>query len=212
MWENTNERFVITIARGYGSGGRHIGKALAEELGIHCYDRKLLRLASDESGINEGLFGIADENPSLRMLLPVVRKARAGEVLTPDRDDFVSNENLFRFQAKVITELAKTESCVVIGRCADYVLREMPNVLRVYIHAPLEDCAKRVAEMNSLSFETAKKLVQTTDKRRAAYYTYFTGHSWENAGNYDLCLDSSTLGHDQCVRMIREYLRIKIGR
>ena len=78
------KQFVITIARGYGSGGRHIGKALAEELGVHCYDRKLLRLASDESGINEGLFGLADENPSLKMLLPIARRERGGEIIPPD--------------------------------------------------------------------------------------------------------------------------------
>lgn len=204
------KQFVITIARGYGSGGRHIGKALAEELKVHCYDRKLLRLASDESGIHEGLFGMADENPSLKMLLPIARRERGGEVIPPDRDDFVSNENLFRYQAKVIAELAKSESCVIIGRCADYVLRGFPNVLRVYIHAPLENCARRVAEMNDLPFESAKKLVQITDKRRAAYYAYFTGRSWTNAENYDLCLDSSSLGHSQCVQMIKEYLRIRM--
>ena len=205
------KQFGITIARGYGSGGRHIGKALAEELGVHCYDRKLLRLASDESGINEGLFGLADENPSLKMLLPIARRERGGEIIPPDREDFVSNENLFRYQAKVITELAKSESCVVIGRCADYVLRGVPNVLRVYIHAPLEDCSRRVSEMNSIPLEAARRLVQITDKRRAAYYAYFTGSSWKNADNYDLCLDSSSFGHEKCVQMIREYLKIKLS-
>ncbi|PWM23232.1 MAG: cytidylate kinase-like family protein [Oscillospiraceae bacterium] len=207
----SEQQFVITIARGYGSGGRTIGKMLAAELGIHFYDRKLLRLASDDSGINESLFGLADETPSLKMLLPIARRERGGEVIPPDRDDFISNENLFRYQAKVITELAKRESCVVIGRCADYVLRDFPNVLRVFIHAPLDFCAGRIAELNDLSFEAAKKVVQVTDKRRAAYYSYFTGSAWTNAENYDLCLDSSALGDERCVRLIREYLRIRIS-
>ena len=115
------KNFVITIARGYGSGGRTIGRMLAKELDIPYYDRELLRLASDQSGINEALFANADEKIKGTLLFKKARAAYMGELIPPDSEDFVSNDNLFNFQAKVIRDLAATESCVIVGRCADFV-------------------------------------------------------------------------------------------
>lgn len=203
-----DRQFVITIARGYGSGGRTIGKMLAQELGVDFYDRKLLRLASDESGINEALFGRADETFKGTLLFKVARKNYNGEIISPDSDDFISNENLFNYQAKVIKELAERESCIIIGRCANWILQDNPNVLRIYIHAPLEVCVQRVMEIDGLDERQARKKVQTIDKRRAAYYQYFTGQDWKNADHYDLCLNSHDLSWDQCVKLVKEYLNI----
>ncbi len=205
------KNYVITIARGYGSGGRTMGKMLAEELGIHYYDRELMRLASDESGINEELFGRADEQLKQSLLYRIARREYKGELIQPDREDFVSNDNLFSYQAKVIKRLAEEESCVIVGRCADYILKDMDNVVKVFIHASLEDCVARLEGMFSLPAKELEKKIIETDKRRAAYYRYYTGRDWEAAKNYDLCLNSKQLGFDKCVKIVRDYLDIRFN-
>ena len=129
------KNYVITIARENGSNGRAIGEALAGRLGIPFYNRDILRMAADDSGINEQLFANAEKSFRSSLLFRVAKDAYNGEVIPPDSDNFVSNENLFRYQAKVMLGLAQNESCVMIGRCADFILRDRPNVLRVFIHA-----------------------------------------------------------------------------
>lgn len=202
------ENYVITIARGYGSGGRTIGKLLAERLNVHYYDRELMRLASDTSGINEELFVKADETVKKSLLFRVSKKAYQGELIPPDSDDFVSNDNLFNYQAKVIKELAKQGSCVIVGRCADYILKDYKNVIRIFIHAPFDDCVSKIVELSGISREEATKKIISIDKHRAEYYRYYTGRSWENAANYDLCLNSSKLGFDKCVDIVLDYMKI----
>ena len=203
------KKFVITVARGYGSGGRTIGRMLAEELGISFYDRELLRLASDDSGINEELFAKADEQLKKSLLFKIAKKAYKGELIPPDRDDFVSNENLFNYQAKIIKELAQQESCVIVGRAADYILKDFDNVVKVFVHAPLEDCIRTLKEMTGKSEKELEKQIISIDKRRAEYYKYFTGRNWNDARNYDLCLNSSQLGFRKCVDIVKAYLDIR---
>lgn len=130
------EHTVITIARSYGSGGKTLGQLLAKELGVHCYDRELLRMASEQSGINEALFGQVDEKIKSMPLFGISKKIYKGNVLPPDSDDYTSQDNLFNFQAQCIKELAKTESCVIIGRCADFILKDEPHVIRLFFYAP----------------------------------------------------------------------------
>ena len=202
-------KYVITIARGYGSGGRTIGKMLAEELGIAYYDRELLRLASDESGINEELFAKADEKIKKSKLFTIASKAYKGELITPDSDDFVSNDNLFNYQAKIIKELADTEPCVIVGRCADYVLKDKDNVVKVFVHAPMQDCIHTLQEMTGRSEKEIEKQIISIDKHREDYYKYYTGRNWEDAKNYDLCLNSSMLGFQKCVDIVKAYLEIR---
>ena len=202
-------KYVITIARGYGSGGRTIGKMLAEELGINFYDRELLRLASDDSGINEELFAKADEKLKKSLLFKIARKAYKGELIPPDRDDFVSNDNLFNYQAKIIKELAEQESCVIVGRAADYILKDYDNVVKVFVHAPLEACINTLTEMTGSPRKDIIKQIETIDKHRAEYYKYYTGRNWEDAKNYDLCLNSSQLGFKKCVEIVKAYLDIR---
>ena len=132
------KNFVITIARGYGSGGRSIGRMLARELNVSFYNREILRLASEKSGINESFFANADEKLRKTVLFRAARGAYGGELIPPDSDDFVTNVNLFNFQAKVIRELAREESCVIVGRCANYILKDLDNVLRLYVYAPFD--------------------------------------------------------------------------
>jgi cytidylate kinase len=202
-------KYVITIARGYGSGGRTIGKMLSEELGIHYYDRELLRLASDDSGINEKLFAKADEKLQKSLLYKIARKAYKGELIPPDNDDFISNDNLFNYQAKIIKELAEQETCVIVGRAADYILKDNDNVVKVFVHAPLEVCIKNLKEMTVNPEKDIEKQIASIDKRRTEYYKYYTGRNWEDAKNYDLCLNSSQLGFDKCVEIVKAYLDIR---
>ncbi len=202
-------KYVITIARGYGSGGRTIGKMLSEELGIPYYDRDLLRFASDDSGINQQLFAKADEKLKKSLLYRVASNVYKGELIPPDSDDFVSNDNLFNYQAKIIKELAQTESCIIIGRCADFVLKDYDNVVKVFVHSPLEACINTLKEMTGKPEKEIEKQITEIDKHRAEYYKYYTGRNWEDAKNYDLCLNSSNLGFQKCVDIVKEYLDIR---
>lgn len=202
-------KYVITIARSYGSGGRTIGKMLSEQLGIPYYDRDLLRLASDDSGINEQLFAKADEKLKKSLLFKIASKVYKGEIIPPDSDEFVSNDNLFNYQAKIIKELADTESCIIIGRCADFVLKDYENVVKVFVHAPLDDCIKNVKEITDKSEKDIEKQIASIDKHRSEYYKYYTGRDWEDAKNYDLCLNSSHLGFQKCVDIVKAYLEIR---
>ena len=202
------EHTVITIARSYGSGGRTLGKKLADQLGIHCYDRELLRMASDESGINEALFGEADEKLKRMLLFRIAKRHYNGEVLTPDSDEFVSNDNLFNYQAKIIREVAAEESCIIIGRCADYLLRDKNYVKRLFFYAPKENCIARVREQNGGTDKEIEKKIAKIDKYRADYYKYYTGNDWNDVRNYDFCLDTSSLSYDRLIQVVEEYLRI----
>lgn len=202
------DKYVITIARTYGSGGRTMGQMLAKELGIKYYDREILRLASDESGINEALFGEADEKLRNTPLFRIARKSYTGEVIPPDSDDFVSNDNLFNYQAKVIKQLAAEESCVIIGRCADYLLRNWKNCIRIYCHAPLEDCIRREKERSGLPDKDIIKKIQKIDKHRADYYKYYTGHDWNDANNYDMCINTASMSYAEIIEAVKVYVNI----
>lgn len=205
------DNYVITIARHYGSGGRTIGKELAKQLGIHCYDRELMRLASDESGISEGMFGEADERLKNSPLRRIIKNIYEGQLIPPESENFSSHDNLFNYQAKVIRELAETESCVIIGRCADFVLKEYPNVISVFVHADKEFSLEKAKERIGLEEKDVEKYILKTDKKRAEYYHYYTGREWNDARNYDLCLNSGKLGFDGCIEEIKSYMKIRFG-
>lgn len=205
-----SKNFVITVARGCGSGGGEIARKLAEELGINCYDRKLLRLASDDSGISEALFAQADEILKKTNLFKISRREYHGELIPPESEYFLSSQNLFNYQANVIKGLAESESCVIIGRCADFVLKNYDNVLRIYIHAPLEACLKRKMSATAFSESEMRAKIIKTDKLRANYYLNYTGQPWNLADHYDLCLNSEALGADRCIELIKSYLKIRI--
>ena len=203
---------VITIARQYGSGGRTIGQMLAKELGVEFYDRDILRLASEDSGINERLFNQTDEKPHKGILSKIVKRVYDGELITPDSKDFSSVDNLFNYQAKIIRELAQEESCVIIGRCADYILKDQTNVVRVFVHAPWEFRVEQASQKISGSREDVEKFLLKDDKRKQEYYRKFTGGVWNDATNYDLCLNSGKLGFEKCVDAIEAQLKIMLDK
>ena len=205
------ENVVITIARQYGSGGKTIGAMLAKDLGINCYSREILKLASDESGINERLFGQKDERLKIPSWFKPLKRPYEGDLIPPESSGFVSDDNLFNYQAKIIKDLAGSESCVIVGRCADYVLRNYPNVISVFIHADSEFCIERALERNSMTRKEMEKFIAKTDKFRGDFYKYHTGREWTDARNYDLCLDSGKLGFEKCVEEIKSYKKIRFG-
>ncbi len=207
------EKLIITIARQYGSGGKTVGHMLAKELGINCYDRELMRMASDESGISEGMFGKVDEKLKTSPLFRITKNIYKGQLIPPESDEFTSDDNLFNYQAKVIRDLAEEESCVIIGRCADYVLKEYDNVLSVFVHGSHDFCVKNAKErLGYDSDKEVEKFIAKTDKYRADYYKYYTGREWYDARNYDLCLDASKLGFDGCVAEIKAYMDVRFNR
>lgn len=204
------EKFIVTIARGFGSGGRTIGKMLSEKLGVKFYDKDLIRMASDASGINEALFGQNDEKTKAGVFnKPGVYK---GEIIAPGKSGFISEENLFNYQAMVIKQIAAEGPCVIVGRCADYVLRDDPAVVRVFIYADEENCIRNAAEVRGITDrKEAIKIITSTDKERAAYYKTHTGREWIDARNYDLCLNSGNLGFEKCVDIISDFINTKLG-
>mgnify|MGYP004443702979 FL=1 len=202
-------RVIITIARQYGSGGKTLGNMLAEDLGINAYNREILRIASDESGISEQMFNQVDERLQSNSLFGIVKKAYKGELLPPEDEEFTSNQNLFNYQAKVIKELAERESCVIVGRCADYILKDNPHVVSVFIHADKDFCIQKAMERGANNGKEVEKYIQRVDKYRADYYHYYTGQIWSDARNYDLCLDSGRLGWEGCVEAIKSYIQIR---
>lgn len=206
------EKVVITIARQYGSGGKTIGKMLAADLGIRAYSREILKLASEDSGINEALFNQVDERLKGTSLFKFMRKEYKGELIPPESGDFLSDQNLFNYQAKVIRDLAEEESCVIIGRCADYVLRDLPYVVSVFIHASPEFNRRMVIERGSHNEKDVDKFIADTDKYRGDYYHYYTGQLWYDARNYDLTLNSGKLGFQGCVDAIEDYISVRFGK
>ena len=201
--------FVITIARGFGSGGKEIATKLGERLGIPCYERQNLTLASDKSGIDESLFVDSDEKLRSNKVAKLLHKIPFSNVLEPHEKAFVSDTNLFNIQAEIIRELARTESCIIVGKCADFVLKDFDNVISIYIEAPRAACVKSVMSKMYISEERANHLIKKTDKYRADYYNFYTGKKWGDAVNYDLCINSASYGIEESVelieRMIHQY-------
>ncbi|MBR2474331.1 MAG: cytidylate kinase-like family protein [Clostridia bacterium] len=209
------ENFVITIGRYCGSGGSVVANMLAEKLGIEVYDRKILSLASNDSGINEETFEQADEDLRRSLLYKVSRSAYDGEpIITADARDNVSdtaNRNLYNYQERVIKGLADSSSCVIIGRCADYMLRDRYNVLRVFISSTRESRAERESKRSRITLSEAFQKVDKIDRKRSDYYRFYTGQTWADPAQYDLCLNTDVYTFEQCVDMIIAALKVKLG-
>lgn len=198
------ENYIITIGRQLGSGGREIGQKLSACLGISFYDKELIRIASQESGIKEDIFEKVDEKKRFSLFggLLGLRSSAENEIYL---NYYLTNETLFKIQSDVIRSLAEQKSCLFVGRCADYILKENPRCLNVFISADLNDRIKRVAENQHLQEEKAKDYIEKTDKKRAGYYNYFSGKVWGAAESYHLCINSSALGIDETVSLICQF-------
>lgn len=182
------------------------------ELGIPCYDRQILTMASDKSGIDESVFVETNEKLRGKYIANFLRRMPVTGVLDPQEKDFVSDVNVFNIQAELIRSLAVTESCIIIGKCADDILRDYKNVISIYIEAPRSACVKSIQEKMHVSEERAHQLIRSTDKYRAKYYSYYSGgKDWTNPTNYDLVLNSDRIGRENCVKLIKDYIKIKFG-
>lgn len=205
------ENFVVTFARGFGTGGKVIASQLAKELGIHCYENRILTLASQMSGLDENIFH--EVNEKIRQtngISSFLKGLPRSKSYIARNEKFVSDDKLFEYQSEIIRSLAEKESCVIVGKCADYVLRDKPNVVSVYIEAPRDFCVQRTMENMGVTEEVAHATIERTDKFRADYYEYYThGNYWTNPVNYDMTLNSQKVGVENCVKMIEEYLILK---
>lgn len=170
------DNFVITIARGFGSGGKQIGLALSKQLGIPCYESQILSMASNYSGINKDLFFQVDEKlRGYHLIKRLMKSENKDDIVEPTDKSFISDVNLYNIQAKIIKELAKQQSCIIIGKCANHLLRDYDNIVSVYIEAPRAFCVKNVIERLGVTEEEAHRMIHQTDRYRADYYKYYTG-------------------------------------
>ena len=206
-------KYIITINRQYGSGGRTMGLRLSEELGIPFFDRDLLKIASEVSGINEKLFAKVDEKHrgSIAKLGKLFKNVYEGQVEQPDSKGYTSVDNLYSIQAKAIEMLADgDESCIIMGRCADFILKDRDDVLSLFIHADDQFRLDSIKQKLSMGNDSEiLKYMYRTDREKEGYYHYHTGRNWSDAKNYDLCLDSGKLGYDKCIEIIKGYLDVR---
>ena len=206
------KKYVITIARGFGSGGKDIGMRLSEALNIPCYERQILTMASDKSGIDESVFVENDEKLRGKYIANFLRRVPVSGIVEPSDREFTSDNNVFNLQADIIRSLATTESCIIVGKCADYILRDYKNVISLYVEAPRAYCVKSIREKMHVSEERAHQLIHSTDKYRAKYYSYYTGgRDWTNPTNYDLVLNTGRVDRETCVKIVENYVQMKFG-
>lgn len=204
------DKYVITIGRQLGSGGREIGQKLSARLGIAYYDKELIRIASKESGLKEEFFERVDEQKHFS-LFPGLFGMRNSVTDDFFSNYYLSNETLFKIQSDVMRKLAEEGSCIFVGRCADYVLKERRNILNLFISASNEDRIRRIAASHNINENKAREIIDKTDKGRSAYYNYFTAKTWGAAGSYHLCIYSSLLGIDATVDLICRVAEERFG-
>ena len=197
---------VYTIGREFGSMGQIVGERLAERLGIKCYDKELLQQAAKESGFCEEIFENHDEKPTNSFLYSLVMDTySAGNYAAAPFLDMPLNHKVFLAQFDAIKSLAEKESCVIVGRCADYALANNPDCINIFIHADLDDRVKIVSKRMNITENKAKDLVLKNDKQRASYYNYYTCKKWGDTRSYDITLNTSKISVDDCVDIIIEY-------
>ena len=195
------ENLIITISRQYGSGGREIGRRLAERLGIPYYDKELIILAAERSGYARSLFEEADQKASNSMIFSLMR---AGSMV--NSYDLPLNDKIYLIQSGVIQQVARQGSCVIVGRCADYVIQDRFPCVNVFIHAALQKRMDRAVKVYGLSPDDVQSVLLKTDKRRETYYNYYTGRKFGDARNYTLSLDSLGVGIENAVRVMADYV------
>ena len=201
---------VITVGRQYGSGGREIGTMLAEKLGIAYYDDMLLKEAAKESGLCEELFHSFDERPKSFLYSIAMDPYSFSMNNVTARGNIEQQVYLATYET--IKKLADKGPCVLIGRCADYALKDRNDVINIFITAPLENRIERVARRNDISLDEAKDRIKKTDKSRASYYNYYSSKDWGEAKSYDLCIDSSLLGIEGTVELLEKMIQLKSGK
>lgn len=199
---------IITIGRQFGSGGREIGEMVADHFGIKCYDKELLSRAAKESGFCEEMIQNHDERPTNSFLYNLVMDTYSFGYNSSSFVDMPISHKVFLAQFDTIKKIAKEEPCIIVGRCADYALSDLPNVLNLFIYGDEECKIKRIRERFSdiTSNEKAREMMIKKDKQRQSYYNYYSSKKWGRADSYDLCINSSILGIEGTVKLIIQYI------
>ncbi len=209
---NISDNFTLTLGRQFGSGGRKIARKVADMLGIEFYDKNLIAIAAKESGLSENLFDGIDEKPTNSLLYSLVMGLQSDRSSSFYRyGDILNSDTIFRIQSQVIEDLVSDKSCVVVGRCSDYVLRNKKNVLNIFIHADEEFKLERVMRIYKQSEKEALETMKKTDKKRSNYYNFYTNQEWGNALNYHLSLNSAALGIDDSAKLICDFVKMKFS-
>ena len=197
---------IYTIGREFGSGVREVGEKLAAKLGIKLYDKELLQQAAKDSGFCEEIFENHDEKPTNSFLYSLVMDTYSvsGYSAAPFLD-MPLNHKVFLAQFETIKKIAEKESCVIVGRCADYALSDNPDCINIFIHADLDVRIKNVSRNLNITENKARDIINKTDKQRASYYNYYTSKKWGDSKSYNLSLDAGKLGTDNCVEMILKF-------
>ncbi len=201
-----SEKLVITIARQYGSGGRDVGHKVAELMGAKCYDQDLIVMAAKRSGISEEALARADEQASSSLLYTLAMGASMIYTNTTPMAVPI-NDALFIAQSEIIRELSETENCVIVGRCADYILKDHERLVKVFVQGDINDRIKRIMSRAGISESEAKDRIAKKDKKRANYYNYYTGGKWGKPDNYNLIVSTSKIGIDGAAKLICDYAR-----
>lgn len=196
------ENLIVTISRQYGSGGREIGRKLAERLGIPYYDKELIILAAEKSGYSRNLFEEADQKATNSMIFSLMR---AGSMATAY--DMPLNDKIYLIQSGVIQQVAREGSCVIVGRCADYVLQGKFPCVNIFVHADIKKRMERAVQLYGLAADDVQSVLLKTDKRRGTYYNYYTGRKYGDARNYTLAIDSLGVGIDHSVDLLAGYIQ-----
>ena len=204
------KNYIITIARSYGSGGSHIAHRLSKTLNIPCYDEEILQMASELSGINEQFFYEANEK--IRKGSIAINSSKGvynGRLYHADDKAFLSDENLFNYQAQVIKTLALegNTSCIIIGKAANYILRSLKNVVKVNIQAPMEHCVLNIMDRLQKDDAEARDMIKKMNQYRMDYYKYYTGRSWLNPAEYDLSINTASLSESYAADLIVQLIK-----
>lgn len=200
------DRYVITIGRQFGSGGRSIGEKLAKKLGISFYDKELISLAAKDSGMNPEVFDTVDEKATNSLLYSLSMGMYNFGSGFSVMGDLPINDQLYLLQHKIIKEIAEKENCVIVGRCADFVLHDRTDCVNVFIYADMEFRKREAIKRHGIDEARAEHIITKTDKSRANYYSFYSGQKWGMAENYDLCINASKLSEDSIVDLIISYI------
>lgn len=203
------DKYIITIGRQFGSGGRSIGQKIAEKLNIHFYDKELISIAAKESGTDPEIFKDVDEKAANSLLYSLSTGMYGFGSGFSAMGDLPVNDKLYLLQHKIIKKIAENENCVIVGRCADYVLRENPNCVNIFIYADMEFRKEQSVKKHGIEEAKAEHIINKTDKSRANYYSFYSGQKWGMAENYDLCINSSKLSEDKIVDLIIDYIKAR---
>lgn len=199
-------KYTITISRQFGSGGKEIGKALADKLGIDFYDKELISLAAKESGYDPKIFENVDERATNSLLYSLSMGLYSFGNGFSSMGDLPVNDQLYMLQHKIIKKLANEKPCIFVGRCADYVLKDNSKCINIFLYADLDYRVKRTIERNGVDPDRAEQAVNKADKTRANYYSFYSGKKWGRPENYHLCINTGILTTNQCVDIITNYI------